>query len=306
MRPSSKPISLQLARRILTDCVRELPMSEPTSTPHRHALRPRRSCPSGSRPTSTSGCSSSRSAARSIPCHGNCWASAASSPTSSGSISRRGRSGAAGEATRRKPRRRPSATAPISPTVAEATCSATTATNPTPRRLTEVVNAYKPEILLLGATTLGRDLAGSVATTLLTGLTADCTELDVDADGSLAATRPTFGGSLLCTIYTLNYRPQMATVRPRVHADAGAGRAARGAGSSSIPSVSVEADIVTKVLCASSRTASPQSRTSPTPTSWWRAGSGSDRRKISNWCGSSRPCSARNSAARGRWCRRAG
>lgn len=84
------------------------------------------------------------------------------------------------------------------------------------RCVTELVKTYKPEILLLGATTLGRDLAGSVATTLLTGLTADCTELDVDADGSLAATRPTFGGSLLCTIYTLNYRPQMATVRPRV------------------------------------------------------------------------------------------
>jgi electron transfer flavoprotein alpha subunit len=84
------------------------------------------------------------------------------------------------------------------------------------KALTDVVNTYKPEILLLGATTLGRDLAGSVATTLLTGLTADCTALDVDADGSLAATRPTFGGSLLCTIYTLNYRPQMATVRPRV------------------------------------------------------------------------------------------
>ncbi len=84
------------------------------------------------------------------------------------------------------------------------------------KAMTDVVNTFKPEILLLGATTLGRDLAGSVATTLLTGLTADCTELDVDADGSLAATRPTFGGSLLCTIYTLNFRPQMATVRPRV------------------------------------------------------------------------------------------
>ncbi len=84
------------------------------------------------------------------------------------------------------------------------------------RCVTELVNTYKPEILLLGATTLGRDLAGSVATALLTGLTADSTELAVDADGSLAATRPTFGGSLLCTIYTLNYRPQMATVRPRV------------------------------------------------------------------------------------------
>ncbi len=87
---------------------------------------------------------------------------------------------------------------------------------PYSKALTQLVKAHKPEILLLGATTLGRDLAGSVATTLLTGLTADCTELAVDADGSLAATRPTFGGSLLCTIYTLNYRPQMATVRPRV------------------------------------------------------------------------------------------
>ncbi|WP_142847661.1 electron transfer flavoprotein subunit alpha/FixB family protein [Telmatospirillum sp. J64-1] len=85
--------------------------------------------------------------------------------------------------------------------------------------LTKLVNKYKPEILLLGATNLGRDLAGSVATTLATGLTADCTELAIDMEGrSLAATRPTFGGSLLCTIHTLNFRPQMATVRPRVMA----------------------------------------------------------------------------------------
>jgi electron transfer flavoprotein alpha subunit len=113
--------------------------------------------------------------------------------------------------------------------------------------LTDVVNTYKPEILLLGATTLGRDLAGSVATTLLTGLTADCTELDVDADGSLAATRPTFGGSLLCTIYTLNYRPQMATVRPRVmpmpeRGDRAVGRVI------THPLGLVEDDIVTKIL----------------------------------------------------------
>jgi len=89
---------------------------------------------------------------------------------------------------------------------------------PYSKALTAVVEAHKPEILLLGATTLGRDLAGSVATTLLTGLTADCTELNVDDDKSLAATRPTFGGSLLCTIYTLNFRPQMATARPRAMA----------------------------------------------------------------------------------------
>lgn len=87
---------------------------------------------------------------------------------------------------------------------------------PFTRALTNLVETYKPEILLLGATTLGRDLAGSVATTLETGLTADCTELAIDDERSLAATRPTFGGSLLCTIHTLNYRPQMATVRPRV------------------------------------------------------------------------------------------
>ncbi|MCA1910023.1 MAG: electron transfer flavoprotein subunit alpha/FixB family protein [Magnetospirillum sp.] len=84
--------------------------------------------------------------------------------------------------------------------------------------LTDLVNTHKPEILLLGATNLGRDLAGTVATTLATGLTADCTELAIDHEGSLAATRPTFGGTLLCTIHTLNFRPQMATVRPRVMA----------------------------------------------------------------------------------------
>ncbi|WOH64082.1 electron transfer flavoprotein subunit alpha/FixB family protein [Bradyrhizobium sp. BWA-3-5] len=115
------------------------------------------------------------------------------------------------------------------------------------KALTDLVNTHKPEILLLGATTLGRDLAGSVATTLLTGLTADCTGLDVDADGSLAATRPTFGGTLLCTIYTLNYRPQMATVRPRVMPMPE--RVARDAARIIIhPLALVEDDIVTKVL----------------------------------------------------------
>lgn len=88
---------------------------------------------------------------------------------------------------------------------------------PYTKALTELVDQFQPEIVLLGATTLGRDLAGSIATTLATGLTADCTELNIDMENrSLAATRPTFGGSLLCTIVTLNYRPQMATVRPRV------------------------------------------------------------------------------------------
>jgi len=83
--------------------------------------------------------------------------------------------------------------------------------------LTDLVNTFQPEVLLLGATTQGRDLAGSVATTLLTGLTADCTGLEIDTeDRSLLSSRPTFGGSLMCTIVNLNSRPQMATARPRV------------------------------------------------------------------------------------------
>ncbi|BAL26381.1 electron transfer flavoprotein subunit alpha/FixB family protein [Azoarcus sp. KH32C] len=119
---------------------------------------------------------------------------------------------------------------------------------PFTKGLTELVNTYQPEILLLGATTQGRDLAGSVATTLQTGLTADCTELRIDPDNrSLAASRPTFGGSLLCTILTLNYRPQMATVRPRVMAmpDRDASRRGR---IIEHPLHLIETDIVTKVL----------------------------------------------------------
>jgi electron transfer flavoprotein alpha subunit len=118
---------------------------------------------------------------------------------------------------------------------------------PFTKALTDLVNSYQPEILLLGATTLGRDLAGSVATTLLTGLTADTTALAIDDERSLAATRPTFGGSLLCTIYTLNFRPQMATVRPRVMAMPARqpGRLGRVV---EHPLHLVEDDIVTKVL----------------------------------------------------------
>lgn len=114
--------------------------------------------------------------------------------------------------------------------------------------LTDLVNQYQPEILLLGATTLGRDLAGSVATTLQTGLTADCTELNIDMENrSLAATRPTFGGSLLCTIVTLNYRPQMATVRPRVMNMPKPDRTRTGR-IVEFPLSMIETDIITKVL----------------------------------------------------------
>jgi len=75
----------------------------------------------------------------------------------------------------------------------------------------------KPEILLLGATGLGRDLASVVATRLETGLTADCTGLDVDPENRwLLMTRPTFGGNIMATIHCRQRRPQMSTVRPRV------------------------------------------------------------------------------------------
>lgn len=69
----------------------------------------------------------------------------------------------------------------------------------------------------MGATTSGRDLAGAVATTMHTGLTADCTALDIDPDKRiLLASRPAFGGNIMATIVCENHRPQMATVRPRV------------------------------------------------------------------------------------------
>jgi electron transfer flavoprotein alpha subunit len=119
--------------------------------------------------------------------------------------------------------------------------------DPYTKVMTDLVNTYKPEIVLLGATVLGRDLAGAVATTLLTGLTADCTELAIDDEGSLAATRPTFGGSLLCTIHTLNFRPQMATIRPRVMAMPGSTKGRQGRIIEHTANLQ-ELDIITKVL----------------------------------------------------------
>ncbi len=87
--------------------------------------------------------------------------------------------------------------------------------------LVSTVQKYQPEVFLIGATTLGRDLAGSVATGLRTGLTADCTQLQMgEAKGSskklLLATRPAFGGNVIATIVCKEQRPQMASVRPRV------------------------------------------------------------------------------------------
>lgn len=82
---------------------------------------------------------------------------------------------------------------------------------------TQLVNKYKPEIVLVGATAYGRSLAPRVASRLNTGLTADCTELGIDPETkNLLQTRPAFGGNLMATIICPDRRPQMATVRPKV------------------------------------------------------------------------------------------
>lgn len=87
------------------------------------------------------------------------------------------------------------------------------------KAICELANAKKPNIIFIGATFIGRDLGPRVAARLETGLTADCTSLDVDVEsGDLLATRPAFGGNLMATIVCPDHRPQMATVRPGVFA----------------------------------------------------------------------------------------
>ncbi|MEE8318969.1 MAG: electron transfer flavoprotein subunit alpha [Dehalococcoidales bacterium] len=89
-------------------------------------------------------------------------------------------------------------------------------TEPYYKAICYLVRKYKPEIVLMGATGLGRDLAGAVATELQTGLTADCTGLAIDDRRFLLQTRPAFGGNIMATILTESTRPQMSTVRPHV------------------------------------------------------------------------------------------
>jgi electron transfer flavoprotein alpha subunit len=81
----------------------------------------------------------------------------------------------------------------------------------------DLVNEHKPEIVLAGATAIGRSFIPRLATLLATGLTADCTDLDIrEEDGVLLQTRPAFGGNIMATIECPHTRPQMATVRPLV------------------------------------------------------------------------------------------
>ena len=111
----------------------------------------------------------------------------------------------------------------------------------------DLANERKPGILFVGATFIGRDLGPRIAARLSTGLTADCTSIDVEVEnGALLATRPAFGGNLMATIACPDHRPQMATVRPGVFA-----KITTDAANCKIEKVEVklaESDIRTKVL----------------------------------------------------------
>lgn len=88
--------------------------------------------------------------------------------------------------------------------------------------MVKVIRKYDPDVVMIGATSNGRDLSPRVACSLHTGLTADCTGIEIDENSGLIAwTRPTFGGNLMATILCPDTRPQMGTVRPGVFRKSG-------------------------------------------------------------------------------------
>ena len=90
-------------------------------------------------------------------------------------------------------------------------------TEPYTQAISAIIREFKPDVVLFGATAIGRALLPRCAVKLHTGLTADCTQLTVEPEtGLLLQTRPAFGGNLFATIKTAEHRPQMATVRPQV------------------------------------------------------------------------------------------
>lgn len=89
-------------------------------------------------------------------------------------------------------------------------------TEPYKQALAQISKKYLPSIILFGATTIGRDLAPRLSAHITTGLTADCTSLEISETRNLMMTRPAFGGNLMATIVCGDHRPQMSTVRPGV------------------------------------------------------------------------------------------
>ena len=89
-------------------------------------------------------------------------------------------------------------------------------TEPYTQAITQIINEQKPSILMIGATTIGRDLGPRLSARVSTGLTADCTKLEIGEERELLMTRPAFGGNLMATIVCKDNRPQMSTVRPGV------------------------------------------------------------------------------------------
>lgn len=100
--------------------------------------------------------------------------------------------------------------------VADDVCLSEYLTEPYAQALYQILSDKKPNIFLIGATSTGRDLAPRLSARLETGLTADCTKLEVEEGGLLYMTRPAWGGNLMATIICQDHRPQMSTVRPGV------------------------------------------------------------------------------------------
>lgn len=93
---------------------------------------------------------------------------------------------------------------------------ATYVTEPYAQAIYQIIRDNKPSIVLIGATTIGRDLGPRLSARVETGLTADCTGLEISEERDLLMTRPAFGGNLMATIICKKHRPQMSTVRPGV------------------------------------------------------------------------------------------
>lgn len=119
---------------------------------------------------------------------------------------------------------------------------------PYTRAISELIRKFKPEVFLLGATTVGRDLAARLAIRVGAGLTADCTSLSIDPEKKiLQQTRPAFGGNIMATIISPNNRPQMATVRPKVFKKSDKKEGTKGELVKFAPTISTE-DLIVKII----------------------------------------------------------